>query len=347
MRRTSWAVGLLWLSTPAGATPALTAPTDAAVALLADVRNPTTTEAMLRNLATLARTCEWARRYDVIVFHEGKSDALRPRLEALGNRTRLRLRARDISDEFATHAPATTDWPRRRRLRTFGIGYRRMCRFWFSGVFELADVRNLTYLLRLDTDSELRCRPGSRDPFELMARQRAVYGYVAVKTDHPMVAKNLTAFGAAYARRVPQIQDAFYRFPPHAPTNCPAPMFYTNFEIMNVSWFARPRAVAFARAVDASGSGAVKTFGLRAVDATPPRRTGMIFGNRWGDAPLRWLTLALFAGRSQLLCFGGEYDYRHRGPQDHCGLSFNISFAGCQAGGGGAPVLPPPLPNSL
>ena len=325
-----WAVGLLWLSTPACATPALTAaasPTEAAVALLADVRNPTTTEAMLRNLATLARTCDWARRYDVIVFHEGGAagDALRPRLEALGNRTRLRLRARDVSDVFATRAPATTDWPRR-QLRTFGIGYRRMCRFWFSGVFEVADVRNLTYLLRLDTDSELRCRAGSRDPFELMAHQNAVYGYVAVKTDHPMVARNLTAFGAAYARRVPQIQDAFYRFPPRPPTNCPAPMFYTNFEVMDVAWFQQPRAAAFARAVDA---------------------TGQIFGNRWGDAPLRWLTLALFAGRTQLLCFGGEYDYRHRGPQDHCGLSFNLTVAGCQAAGGGAPVLPPPLARSL
>ena len=92
-------------------------------------------------------------------------------------------------DVFATRAPATTDWPRRRPADV-RLGYRRMCRFWFSGVFELADVRRLSYLMRLDTDSELRCRPGSRDPFELMARQRAVYGYVAVKTDHPMVAKN-------------------------------------------------------------------------------------------------------------------------------------------------------------
>ena len=320
-RNSVWAAGLLWLSTPACAT-------DAAVALLADGANPATTDAMLRNLATLARTCDWARRYDVIVFHEGGAagDALRPRLAALRRRTGLRLRARDVSDVFAAPAPAFVDRPRRRGQRTFGLGYRRMCRFWFSGVFELEDVRNLTYLLRLDTDSELRCRPGSSDPFELMARQRAVYGYVAVKTDHPMVAKNLTAFGAAYAHKVPQIEDAFYRFPPHAPTNCPAPMFYTNFEIMNVSWFAAPRAAAFARAVDA---------------------TGQIFGNRWGDAPLRWLTLALFASRTQLLCFGGEYDYRHRGPQDHCGLSFNISVAGCQAAGGRARVLPPPLPPPL
>ena len=175
MRRciSTWAVGLLWLcATPACATNA--------VALLADVRNPTTTEAMLRNLATLAQTCAWARRYDVIVFHEGRSDALRPRLEALGNRTRLRLRARDVSDVFATHAPASTDWPRR-QLRTFGIGYRRMCRFWFSGVFEVEDVRRLSYLMRLDTDSELRCGPGSRDPFELMGKTSAVYGTCCVE----------------------------------------------------------------------------------------------------------------------------------------------------------------------
>ena len=78
-----------------------------------------------------------------------------------------------------------------------------------------------------------------------------------------MVAKNLTAFGAAYARRVPPVRDAFYKFPPDArrvPVGCPAPMFYTNFEIMDVAWFAAPRAAAFARAVDASGSGAVNFF---------------------------------------------------------------------------------------
>ena len=254
-RNSVWAAGLLWLSTPACAT-------DAAVALLADGANPATTDAMLRNLATLARTCDWARRYDVIVFHEGGAagDALRPRLAALRRRTGLRLRARDVSDVFAAPAPAFVDRPRRRGQRTFGLGYRRMCRFWFSGVFELADVRNLTYLMRLDTDSELRCRADSRDPFEVMARRRAIYGYVAVKMDHQRVARNLTAFGAAYARRVPQIQDAFFRFPPNAHKNCPAPMFYTNFEIMDVSWFVQPRAVALARAVDASGSRAVKIF---------------------------------------------------------------------------------------
>lgn len=229
--------------------------------------------------ATLARTCAWARRYDVIVFHDGSGDALRPRLAALRNQTRLRLQARDVSDVFAAPAPAIADGPRRQGLRTFGLGYRRMCRFWFSGVFELEEVRRRTYLLRLDTDSELGCRMDSRDPFEVMARRRAVYVYVAVKTDHPRVVRNLTAFGAAYARRVPPVRDAFYRFPPdarHVPAGCPAPMFYTNFEVMNVSWFVQLRTAALARAVDASGSGAARGHWNRphAVDAMPPAQDG-------------------------------------------------------------------------
>ena len=175
MRRISvWAVGLLWLC----ATPCATAPTEAAVALLADVRNPTTTEAMLRNLATLARTCAWARRYDVIVFHEGRSDALRPRLEALGNRTRLRS-GKGISWTSSARRRDTTGrhalgpW---HRLQTYAVG----------SPASSADVRP-TYLLRLDTDSSpvppARATPSSSQPGS------ALYGYVAVKTDHPMVAK--------------------------------------------------------------------------------------------------------------------------------------------------------------
>ena len=118
-----------------------TAPTDAAVALLADVRNPTTTDAMLRNLATLARTCEWARRYDVIVFHEGKAT---PCARAW-RRSGTGRGSGSAPGIFLTCSRRTRRRPRTgrgRRLRTFGIGYRRMCRFWFSGVFELADVRN-------------------------------------------------------------------------------------------------------------------------------------------------------------------------------------------------------------
>ena len=297
-------------------------PTDAAVALLADVRNPTTTDAMLRNLATLARTCAWARRYDVIVFHEGRSDALRPRLEALGNRTRLRLRARDVSDVFATHAPATTDWPRR-RLRTFGIGYRRMCRFWFSGVFELADVRRLSYLMRLDTDSELRCRPGSRDPFELMARQRAVYGYVAVKTDHPMVAKNLTAFGAAYARARAANRGRLLPLPAACSYKLPGAHVLhelRNHERVLVRGAAR-RGVRAGRRRD--GTDLREPLGRRAAPVADARAL-----RGPAPAPLLRRRVRLPAPRAP-------------GPLRPV-LQYQV--AGCQAAGGGAPVLPPPLP---
>ena len=41
------------------------------------------------------------------------------------------------------------------------------------------------------------------------------------------------------------------------------------------------------------------------------------------------MTLALFASRTDLACFGGEYDYVHSGRQDRCDLSFNLTARGC------------------
>ena len=41
------------------------------------------------------------------------------------------------------------------------------------------------------------------------------------------------------------------------------------------------------------------------------------------------MTLALFASRTDLVCFGGEYDYVHGGRQDRCDLSFNLTARGC------------------
>ena len=122
----------------------------------------------------------------------------------------------------------------------------------------------------------------------------------------------MTAFGAAYARRCAQIRrtpsTASRRMLPQTPS---APMFYTNFEIMNVSWFAALRSRApFARAVDASAPAPEHT---TAVDVQAPQD-----GDCSGTAGRRAAPVAdarAFRGRARLLCFGGERDYRHRGPQ--------------------------------
>ena len=50
-----------------------------------------------------------------------------------------------------------------------------------------------------------------------------------------------------------------------------------------------------------------------AVDAT-----GMIYSSRWGDAPLRFLTLSLFATIDDLVCLGGDFHYVHHGHQHKC-----------------------------
>lgn len=54
--------------------------------------------------------------------------------------------------------------------------YQRMCSFWARGVFLQPRLANVSYFMRLDTDSFLLSRL-DYDPFEFMARHRLRYGY--------------------------------------------------------------------------------------------------------------------------------------------------------------------------
>ena len=67
-------------------------------------------------------------------------------------------------------------------------------------------------------------------------------------------------------------------------------MYYNNFEVSSVPFFRRMEVLKWTNAVLDSGG---------------------IFLYRWGDAPLRYLTLALFASPAEVL---------------HRGVDFNISY---------------------
>jgi alpha 1,2-mannosyltransferase len=68
------------------------------------------------------------------------------------------------------------------------------------------------------------------------------------------------------------------------------PNFWNNFEVVDLSFMRRKEVVDFIEAVDESKG---------------------IFLYRWGDAPLRYITLALFANASQIL-------HRHKLGLDYC-----------------------------
>ena len=55
-------------------------------------------------------------------------------------------------------------------------GYHHMCAFFFSQIFDHPRLRNVTYYMRLDTDSYIY-GPACFDPFEAVHRRNVSYAY--------------------------------------------------------------------------------------------------------------------------------------------------------------------------
>merc|ERR1712061_286097 len=85
----------------------------------------------------------------------------------------------------------------------------------------------------------------------------------------------------------------------------PAPMFYSNFEVVDVAFFHRSTVRAYTNAVLKSGG---------------------IYRHRWGDAIIRYGQLRVGNGRA--LCFDGAYGYCH----GHCCMA---GVGPCSYPGGG------------
>ena len=176
-------------------------------------------------------------------------------------------------------------------------------------MFDLPLVANgLRYYMRLDSDSQVVCNADTPDPFETLAARKAVYGYNSIRVDHPMYVVNMTRFMYEYAADPDAAQDVvgpserfvpFSDAPEKTPFFCPVQLFYNNFEVVDVRWFSRQVVRRFAARVDASD---------------------MIYKHRWGDAPLRFVTLNLFATTAQVFCFGPTMRYSHNGIQNSCSM---------------------------
>eukprot|EP01065_Artemidia_motanka_P023190 TRINITY_DN27659_c0_g1_i1.p1 TRINITY_DN27659_c0_g1~~TRINITY_DN27659_c0_g1_i1.p1 ORF type:complete len:658 (+),score=196.53 TRINITY_DN27659_c0_g1_i1:53-1975(+) len=179
-------------------------------------------------------------------------------------------------------------------------GYRRMCWFWHRSVHWLPVVRQLRALMRLDTDSELVSTP-TKDPIAEVLSKGAVYGFIAFCFDNPGYTTGLWQHFEDWRRENAASETPLTSAPDTR--NCPVPldvehgsalaldrchvpMFYTNFEILVPEFFRRPAVDRWMRSV-ASG---VRLY-------------------RWGDAPLRALTLSLFAQETQIVHF--DFSYRH------------------------------------
>jgi alpha 1,2-mannosyltransferase len=154
----------------------------------------------------------------------------------------------------------------------FSIGYRHMCRF-FSGEMYLKKILlDYEYYLRLDTDSFILSKL-QFDIFNFIKKKSGVYGYIepAVQYDNPKVIKGLWKL---------------FNYPLNIPEG---KMYYTNFEIGKLSFFRGEKYMSFYKKIDNSGG---------------------IYINRWGDAPIKYIGVNLFATQSKILPVDG-FIYQH------------------------------------
>ena len=116
-----------------------------------------------------------------------------------------------------------------------------------------------------------------------MARERAVYMANQKEADFEIILR-----GTTIIRELLTIYVNNSRVAPRNPTmfadiykrRWEIPVFWNNFEIVEISFMRRKEVIDFIRAVDESQG---------------------IFLYRWGDALLRFITLALFSNESQIL----------------------------------------------
>ncbi|CAF3477807.1 unnamed protein product [Rotaria socialis] len=159
--------------------------------------------------------------------------------------------------------------------------YHHMRYFWFKQVFELKIIQRYRYMMRLDDDSGIEGK--WPNVFEIIAKRQAVYMANRREVDFNYVVpgvtlvRNLTvAFMKKYKikpRNPDMMADVFNH-------TIEIPNYWNNVEVIDLSLIRQIEVIDFMRWVDESRG---------------------IFLYRWGDAPLRYITLALFVNATQIL----------------------------------------------
>jgi hypothetical protein len=165
-------------------------------------------------------------------------------------------------------------------------GYHHVCRFFSLLLFDMPLMRDIRYYMRLDLDSCLR---NVDFPPTSLLNGSVVYIWDMLVWDPEMVVRGLRDFVEDYVRYfgiVPkspeQWADAFQAEDVR--------MYGTNFEIMDLMFCRKPEVQKFVTFIDLSWGQ---------------------FLWRWGDAPIRYLALTLFATPEQVVPRPQHWRYNH------------------------------------
>ena len=248
-------------------------------------------------LARAMRAAMPSLRYDDVVFHEGNlpSDMadLVVRTARREHNHSVRLADARAYGAFALpRAAARAKGPRGllRVLTGYSIGYRHMCRFF--AMQWVHALREYEFAMRVDDDVVLR---GIGDVLGAMRAAPGsgggVYGFALwTEEKHAETVTTMTPWLWQYAA-------SRGLFGGNATTQCSLTagrMYFSNFFLTRVRWWARAAVQEMLRAVDLTGS---------------------IYRHRWGDAPIQTAALNMFAPPSRVLQLRVNYSHFSTGNE--------------------------------
>lgn len=162
-----------------------------------------------------------------------------------------------------------------------------MCRFFFREIFLHPSLSDVEMFLRLDSESFINT---SLNLFKMM-KHNIVYMHNKIMPDKKYVVKQLSYFTKSLIKLLNvSVKDLSNYKLTFIKTSL---IYYNNFEICRLSFFRSKEMFIFMNLVDLS-------YGQ--------------FIYRWGDAPLRYISLSLFAKNETKIPLPNKVKYCHR----HC-----------------------------
>lgn len=163
--------------------------------------------------------------------------------------------------------------------------YQHMCRFFFRDIFLHPSLNDVDMYMRLDSESKLNT---TINLFEYM-KESKVYMHNTIFNDAKRVIEKLKDFTESYVSTLKiEIKDKTNY---NNAFNNTVLSYYNNFEICRMNFFRTKEVIQFTHLVDFS-------YGQ--------------FIYRWGDAPLRFITLSLFSRSDAKISIPKNIDYCHK-----------------------------------
>lgn len=173
-------------------------------------------------------------------------------------------------------------------LDGFKMGYRSMCQFFSGEIFNCKFLEKYDWIWRLDSDSYI-LKPINYDPFAYMKENNKVYAYISeYMKDQPYVVEGLFETTKQFIDQNKIKPNLILQQSLINGWNCE--MFYTNFEIMNIKFMKESGYIDYYEFLNS---------------------TNNIFYKRWGDAPIRWLGVNMFAQENDIYCIK-DISYQHQ-----------------------------------